>query len=240
MTKKSFIAIFTILLLVISILSAMQVEVADANPIPWCFDPQMTVTIQSPENGTTNSLPVTVSFTSQGDDQFSVSDDSTKEWVRSFFCVLDGQDMKTMGMRFVGTKTATITDQGSKYSYNFSGQAYLTNLTDGPHTITVYYGAVNKIDYVGTPKESIWYNTVWQVTSQFYVQNKLTPSPAPTPTPSPIPTISSLTPTPTVIGVGSNDSSILSNSVLIIAVIVVLCVCLVVGLLLKRNHEVKR
>jgi hypothetical protein len=93
-----------------------------------------------------------------------------------------------MGMRFAGTKTTPIHEQGSKYSYNFSGQAYLTNLIDGPHTITVYYGAVNRIDYVGTPQESIYYNRVWQATSQFYVQNKLTPSPAPTQTPNPIST----------------------------------------------------
>jgi hypothetical protein len=182
MIKKSFIATISILFLVSSVLAEMQVEVVDANPLPWAFDPQMTVTIKSPANGTINSLPVLVSFTSQSDWQFSVSDDPSEEWVTSFFYVLDGQNMRSMGMRFVGTQNTTISEQGSKYDYNFSGQAYLTNLADGPHTITVYYGAVNKISYVGTPQEHVSYNTAWQATSQFYVQNKLTPSPTPTPT----------------------------------------------------------
>lgn len=169
MIKKSFVAIFTVLLLVILVLSAMQVEVVDANPLPWIFDPQMTVTIQSPANGTINFLPVSVNFTSKADNQFSVSDDYTGEWVRSFFYVLDGQDMKTMGMRFEGTKTTTIYEKGVKNGYRFDGQAYLTNLVDGPHNITVYYGAVNRIGYVGTPEEQIIINRTWQATSQFYV-----------------------------------------------------------------------
>ncbi len=123
-----------------------------------------------------NFLPVLVSFTSQGDQQFSVSDDPKEEWVRSFFYVLDGQNMNSMGMRFAGTNTTTIHEEGSKYRYNFSGQAYLTNLTDGPHTISVYYGAVNKIDYVGTSQEHVWYNSAWQATSQFYVDSNLATS----------------------------------------------------------------
>jgi hypothetical protein len=185
-------ALTAVLVVIFLIQTIAQVPVVEANPLPWAFNPQMTVTIQSPANGTINSLPVLVSFTSQGDWQFSVSDDPAKEWVTSFFYVLDGQNMRSMGMRFVGTQNTTISEQGSKYDYNFSGQAYLTNLADGPHTITVYYGAVNKISYVGTPQEHISYNTAWQATSQFYVQNKLTPSPTPTPTPT-VPEFSRLT-----------------------------------------------
>jgi hypothetical protein len=193
MTKKSFIATISILFLVSSVLAEMQVaEVVDANPLPWLFDPQMTVTIQSPENWTTNSLPVLVSFTSQADHQFSVSDDHTKEWVRSFFYVLDGQDKHTLGMRFEGTKTEIINEK--PYEYEFTGQAYLANLTDGPHTLTVYYGAVNKIDYVGTSQESIYcHDTIWQATSQFYVQNQPTSSPAPTQTVPEFPTALTIT-----------------------------------------------
>jgi hypothetical protein len=182
---KKALALILISALLFSVLTGVWlVNLAEANPIPWCFNPVMTITIQSPENETINSLPVSVSFTSQGDWQFSVSDDSTQSWVRSFFYVLDGQDMGTSGVRFASTKTTTISEQGSRYSYNFNGQAYLTNLTDGPHSITVYYGAVNNISYVGSPQESIFYNTAWQATSQFYVHSKLAPSPAPTPTPT--------------------------------------------------------
>jgi hypothetical protein len=154
---------------------AQYVKVAKANPIPWCFNPQMTVSIQSPLNGTVSSLPVLVSFTSQGDHQFSVSDDTTKDWVRSFFYVLDGQDMRTSGGRFAGTKTTEI--DSPPYRYSFTGQVYLTNLTDGPHSITVYYGAVNNIGYIGTSNELIYHNPAWQATSHFYVDSKPTPSP---------------------------------------------------------------
>jgi|WetSurMetagenome_2_1015567.scaffolds.fasta_scaffold76379_3 hypothetical protein len=173
MSKKSVIAIVTISLFVLSILSATRVEVVDANPLPWIFDPTMTVTIKSPANGTVNFLPVSVSFTSKADNQFSVSEDYTGEWVRSFFYVLDGQDMTTMGMRFEGTKTTTIYEKGIENGYRFDGQAILANLADGPHNITVYYGAVNRIGYVGTPEERIIINPTWQATSQFYVMNSL-------------------------------------------------------------------
>ncbi len=151
----------------------MQVEVVDANPLPWIFDPKMTVTIKSPANGSVNFLPVSVSFASHADNQFSVSDDYTDEWVRSFFYVLDGQDMGTKGTRFEGTKTTTISEKGIENGYRFDGQAYIANLADGPHNITVYYGAVNRIGNVGTPEERIIINPTWQATSQFYVMSSL-------------------------------------------------------------------
>jgi hypothetical protein len=183
--KKTALAL-TVLLLLLAVAGMQILKVAEANPIPWLFNPQMTITIQSPENGTTCTLPVFVSFTSQGDHQFSVSDDSTQSWVRSFFYVLDGQDMSASGMRFAGTKTTELPPQYPVYSYNFSGQAYLTNLTNGLHTITVYYGAVNNISYVGSPEESIYYNPTWSTISQFYVITA-TPSPEATPIAEPFP-----------------------------------------------------
>jgi hypothetical protein len=101
-------AVFAVVFAVSILIGIQTVEVVKANPLPWLFDPQMIVTIQSPANGTINSLPVLVSFASKADNQFSVSDNTSEEWVRSFFYVLDGQDMKTMGMRFEGTKTTII------------------------------------------------------------------------------------------------------------------------------------
>lgn len=70
MTHRSLITITTVVLLLISLAGLQAVEVAEANPIPWFPNPQMTVSIQSPQNETINSLPVLVSFTSQGDQQF--------------------------------------------------------------------------------------------------------------------------------------------------------------------------
>ena len=159
----------TILALVVGI---QAVEVVDANPIPWAFNPQMTVSILSPQNGTISSLPVLVSFTSKGDVQFSVSNDTSEWYARSFFYVIDGQNKENMGMRFAKTSITTIYENGTRQGFNFEGQAYLNDLTDGPHSITVYYGAVNSIILVGTPLERIVFNPAWQATSQFYVNSK--------------------------------------------------------------------
>jgi PKD domain len=137
----------------------------------------MTVAIQSP-NGANFTLPALVSFTAKGDRQFSVSDNVTQDWLRSFFYVLDGQDMRTCGLRFEGTKTTEIYGN-PVYRYRFSGQANLTDLTDGLHSITVYYGAVNSVALIGSPDEMIVYNSDWSATTQFYVDSALTPSTIP-------------------------------------------------------------
>ena len=79
MPKKLLATIILVAILVL-VVSTIGVEVVDANPVPWAFNPQMTVFIQSPANGTISSLPVLVSFTSKGDNQFSVSDNTSEEY----------------------------------------------------------------------------------------------------------------------------------------------------------------
>jgi hypothetical protein len=168
-------ALFAVVFLVSILIGIQVVEVVNANPIPWAFNPQMTISIQSPQNGTKNSLPVLVNFTSRGDNQFSVSDDASEMYVRSFFYSIDGQDMGSQGMRFEGTNTTTIYENGIKSGFHFNGQVCLTNLANGSHTIRVYYGAVNRISFVGTPLERIIYNPAWQATAQFYVEGSKIP-----------------------------------------------------------------
>ncbi len=235
--------VVTIALLTLIIVSSLQtVEVAKANPIPWAFNPQMTVTVLSPENNTINSLPILVSFTSKGDQQFSVSDNTTAEWVRSFFYILDGQDMRSMGVRFEGTKTTP--------DNHFTGQAYIENLTDGFHTITVYYGAVNSINLIGSLQEQIVYNTKWQATAQFYVNIKLDPSPTPTnfetnspspkPSPTAIETTSPITQTPTATPLengGVNANVILTSELIIAVVIVSAILSLVLAVVVYRRRK---
>ena len=234
--KRSY-ALFTVIFAVSMLIGIQAVGVVDANPIPWAFNPQMTVSILSPQNGTINSLPILVSFTSKADNQFSVSDDTSEEYARSFFYVLDGQNTNTMGMRFEGTKTTIIYDEnGTKQGFNFEGQAYLTNLADGPHNITVYYGAVNKISYVGTPQESIYYrsidyNPTWQATAQFYVDSKL--APGLTLTPSPTPNITTLMPT---VNTGPHVDLGVSSSPYIVGIVATVIV-LIVGLLVHFKRR---
>jgi hypothetical protein len=133
--------------------------------------------------------------------------------------------MTTIGMRFEGTNTSTIYENGIKSGFHFEGQAYLTNLADGSHNITVYYGAVNKISYVGTPQERIYYNPSWQATSQFYVDSKL--ALGLTLTPSPTPNISTLMPT---VNTGPHVDLVVSSFPYIVGIIAIL-IALIVGLL---------
>jgi hypothetical protein len=185
--KKAFVAAIALSMTLISLFGMQAVNIAKANPIPWAFDPQMTVAIPSPENGTIYGLPVLVTFVAQGDRQFSVTDNASQDYAKSFFYVVDGQDMKTQGLRFAGTKTTEIPGY-SVYKYSFSGQANLTDITDGFHSITVYYGAVNSIGLIGSSGEWIVYNSHWSATAQFYVNSTLPTSPSPVPTLSPTPT----------------------------------------------------
>jgi hypothetical protein len=96
----------------------------------------------------------------------------------------------------------------------------LPALTNGPHGIKLYAN-----------------DTEGQVASSMTYYFSIFDSPL---EPSPVPTTSLIMPTPTTVGLGSTDSSTLPNLELIIAAIVVAGVCLTLGLLLKRNHVVKR
>jgi hypothetical protein len=194
MSNKTFMATIIILAFLISLLAGMQsIEVVEANPLPpsW-MNPKMTVTIQSPQKGTDNALPVFVNFTAQSSWHFSLSDNQTKDWIKTFFYVLDGQDMSSSGTNFTETQmTGTPATDSERH---FSGQAYLADLSDGIHSITVYYGVLVN---VGSPHEFIVYNASWSATSQFYV---ITKTPSPTPTLAPTLTLTSspsLTTSPT-------------------------------------------
>src|SRR4030042_1098124 len=179
MSNKTFMATIIILAFLISLVAGMQsVEVVEANPLPpsW-MHPKMAITIQSPQNGTDNALPVFVNFTAQSSGHFSLSDNQTQDWIRAFYYVLDGQNMSSLGINFTETQLTGTYPTDSDHYYDYSGQAYLTNLTAGIHSITVYYGVLINNAF-------IVYNASWSATSQFYV---LTENPLPTlsPTPSP-------------------------------------------------------
>jgi len=183
MRNKTFMATIIISAFLISLVAGMQsVKVVEANPLPpsW-MNPKMTITIQSPQNGTDNALPVFVNFTAQSSGDFSLSDNQTQDWIRAFYYVLDGQNMSSSGINFTETQLTGTHPTASDHYYDYSGQAYLTNLTAGSHSITVYYGVLVNVD---TPAEFIVYNASWSATSQFYVLTE-NPSPTLSPTPSP-------------------------------------------------------
>jgi hypothetical protein len=161
--------------LLLSIVATIQVvKVAEANPLPpsW-MNPKMDITIQSPLNGTNNALPVFVNFTALCSGEFFISSDYTshEDWINAFFYVLDGQYMKSSGTNFTEIQL-TATHPDVDHFYEYSGQTYLTNLTDGSHSITVYWGVLVK---VGTPAEFIVCNESWSATSQFSVNTEAAP-----------------------------------------------------------------
>lgn len=175
--KRKALASSFMLLLLVSVLAPL-VEVTKANPLPpdW-MNPKMIIIIQSPLNGTDNALPVSVNFTAQCSGEFSLSDNPSQEgWIKSFYYVLDRQDMRSSGINFTEIQlTATLPTDRDHY-YEYSGQAYLTNLTGGSHSITVYYGVLVNVN---SPHQQIVYNEEWSATSQFYVTTQ-----EPTSTPS--------------------------------------------------------
>ena len=179
MRNKTFMATIIISAFLISLVAGTQsVEVVEANPLPpsW-MHPKMAITIQSPQNGTDNALPVFVNFTAQSSGHFSLSDNQTQDWIRAFYYVLDGQNMSSSGINFTETQLTGTYPTDSDHYYDYSGQAYLTNLTAGIHSITVYYGVLINNAF-------IVYNASWSATSQFYVVTE-NPSPTLSPTPSP-------------------------------------------------------
>lgn len=156
MGKKTFIAVVAIALILASTITGIVLNAAEANPLPpsWA-NPEMTVTIQSPQNGTSAELPVFVNFTAVSSWGYgSTSRDA-------FFYVLDGQDMKSQGTKFPQIQFPGERPTSSDNKFHWSGQVTLASLNDGPHNLTVYYG--DPIDNV------IYYNESWSATSQFYV-----------------------------------------------------------------------
>jgi hypothetical protein len=172
MKRAALILVFALLLSIVAILQV--VKVAEANPLPpsW-MNPKMDITIQSPLNGTDNALPVFVNFTALCSGEFFISSDnpSHEDWINAFFYVLDGQDMSSSGTNFTEIQL-TATHPDADHFYEYTGQTYLTNLTDGSHSITVYWGVLVN---VGTPAEFIVYDESWSATSQFYVNTEAAP-----------------------------------------------------------------
>jgi hypothetical protein len=159
-------AVFAVVFAVSMLIGIKAVEVVNSNPLPpaW-MNPKMSITIQSPVNGAEQTLPLLVSFTAEGSHHFVLSSNQTEDWNKAFFYTIDNENMATSAHRFTEVqgptdKTSIATDT------RFSGQAYISNLTDGTHRIIVYWGVeVN----VGTPLKQIVYNSSWSATSQFYV-----------------------------------------------------------------------
>lgn len=176
MSKKAFIAV-TAALLLLSASVSLGLKAANANPLPpeW-MNPKMDITIQSPQNETTNALPLHVEFMAQSSCHFFLPANESEEWLDGFFYVLDGQNMAS-GVRFTEVQGPKAVRYSIATDHNFSGQAYLTNLTEGSHKITVYWGVLIN-------NKSVVYNANWSATTQFAITTEK-PTPTQTLAPSP-------------------------------------------------------
>ncbi len=133
MRKVLFAAVLVVLMLII-------IEVADANPFPMFGG--MSFTIHSPSNRT-YVLPIQVSFSAVGNDniylQSEIGEGGGEKYSGSFYYVIDDQDMRQSGIKIENCHMTTPTGTGDDRHF-FDGQTLLTNLTQGPHNITVYWG----------------------------------------------------------------------------------------------------
>jgi len=174
-------AVFAVIVAVSILIGIQEVQIVDANPLPPNWMASMTINIQSPLNGVINDLPLLVNFSAQSSPVFHLSGTQTDGYTGDFFYVLDGQSMSYGGTKIANTQM-TVTSQNK---YQFSGQTYIPNLIEGPHNITVYWGA--------SINNRIYYDESWSTTIQFYVINE-NPSPTPKTTLTPNPPIPSPSP----------------------------------------------
>jgi hypothetical protein len=219
------IARITVVLILIFLLTGLQFsKPAEANPfwiyhliepIPGTIPPK--IIMFSPQNSTVYSSDnITISFYVDKP-KLELHDSS----IINITYTLDG---KTVQAFTIWKDGGVGSDSGNP---NFNTSFTSAPLSTGNHNLTVYAEGV-----LFAGGLAIFFMN--SSTTIFFTIN------TPSLEASPAPTTSSLIPTPTAIGLGSTDSSSLPNLELMIAVIVVACVCLIVGLLLKRKHEVKR
>jgi len=239
---KKLLATTIILSTILALVASIQVvEVVDANPLPPNWMASMTITIQSPLKGVINDLPLLVNFSAQSSPVFYLSGTQIDSYTGDFFYVLDGQSMSYGGTKIADTQM-TVTSQNK---HQFSGQTYILNLIEGPHNITVYWGA--------SSNNRIYYDESWSTNTQFYVINEnpsptpkttLTPnSPIPSPSPSPtskpnltqspVPTSQTPTPFPTLTSITTPtqvSSNYLLDQILLTAIAIVIIILAIVSI----------
>ena len=170
---KRKIALTLILALSFSVVAGTQfVNLAGANPNMFKKGRYCNISIQSPQNGTSNAEPIFLNFTVK---KVYVSD------TYSYFYILDEQDLqsgvKVEEIQLVGQETITNDTFFPYTEYTLRGQAVLPKLGDGPHNLTVFIGWVkeNGVIYQANIDP-------FSATTQFSVDPTATsPSPSPSP-----------------------------------------------------------
>jgi hypothetical protein len=178
--KRTALALTLILALFLAVVGTQMVNLAEANP-DLLKGLYCNISVQSPQNGTYNTAPVLLNFTVKN---------NYVSGAYLYFYLLDGQDMqssvKIEEIEIIGEETISNDTYVQYTEYTLKGQAVLSDLSDGPHNVTVFMGWV-KADGVIYPANI----DPFSATAIFNVDSTIkSPSPSPQETePEPFPTI---------------------------------------------------
>lgn len=131
--------LFAVLLILLSLVGAQAEDVVNANPFPPFLKGAMEINIQFPSNAINYSYSSNhVVFNANASNIFYLSNanqSGNQNYSGDFFYILDGGDRT-----FSGTKIENVQMNTTSGRHIFTGQFYLTNLPEGYHTLTIYWG----------------------------------------------------------------------------------------------------
>jgi hypothetical protein len=137
---KRRIALIAVIFAVSMLIGIHAIEVVDANPLPPPYVGGIAITIQSPSNSSSfSSSSILVVFNATANSFYYLSEakqDKSTYWNGDFFYVLDGKNMTSQGIKIENVQMR----EDASLRHIFTGQFYLTNLAEGYHTITIYWG----------------------------------------------------------------------------------------------------
>ena len=177
--RKAVFVSFAILLL--SLISLLQVvEPTKANPIPPSDIARVLhIAVDNPPNGSTQSQSFMVDFHADETSRlFSLSNSNlSAPYHGDFFYTLDGQDRYTSGVKIEDVEeTDAYNDLHLYTGTHFDGYVYLSNLASGNNSVSVYWGVIGENGIISS--------TVLVATSQFFVDQQITPQPTPSTDPT--------------------------------------------------------
>jgi hypothetical protein len=166
-------------LFVLSFLGIQLISSAGANPNMFMKPHYCNISIQSPQNGTQNAVPILLNFTVK---EWDISD------AYSYFFILDGQDYQ-LGVKIEKIQLAAQENLSEEHVFSYvettlAGHVVLPSLPDGAHNVTVFIGQALG-DGVIRPANVDPFST----TANFDVDSTIQSSPPPQETePKPFPT----------------------------------------------------
>jgi hypothetical protein len=137
---KRKINIFALILFISILVGMLPIGKVEANPLPPPYVGGIAIAIQSPSNSPSfSSSSILVVFNATANSFYYLSEakqDKSTYWNGDFFYVLDGKNMTSQGIKIENVQMR----EDDSLRHIFTGQFYITNLAEGYHTITIYWG----------------------------------------------------------------------------------------------------